>query len=463
MNALIGGLLAVLTAAVAFAEWGAGDVFWWMADALVLPLLALLAVGATRSGKLFLVVGGCLSLAAFGLRGDGLSLLDHALQSAAFIAAFFTALATLRNVSASSASIAHAGRFLAQQPPGRRYLALTLGGQLFGLLLNYGALVLLGGLAEANARTEPDAEIRRHRIRRMLLAIQRGFVATLPWSPIAFAMAISTSVIPGADWADAALPCLVSGLIVASVGWAMDSIFKPKLSRPAPTRRPPEGSWSLIWPLIFLLFVLTVGVISFQMLGDVRTVAAVMVVVPLLSLAWLIAQKPDPGPDGASLATRLIARVQNYLTLDLPGYRSELLLLMMAGFIGSLGGKLLLPVMATSGVDLSVAPAWLLLLGLVWVIPLTGQIGMNPILSVSLIGPLLPAAADMGVAPADIILAITAGWALSGASSPYTATTLLIGSMGGVSAEHVGRTWNGAYTLVCGVALSGWVLVNVAT
>ncbi|MGD1870888.1 MAG: hypothetical protein ACFB0F_15530, partial [Neomegalonema sp.] len=120
MNALIGGLLAVLTAAVAVAEWGGGYVFWWTADALVLPLLALLAIGATRSGKLFLVVGGCLSLAAFGLRADGLSLLDHALQSAAFIAAFFTALATLRNVSASSASIAHAGRFLAQQPPGRR-------------------------------------------------------------------------------------------------------------------------------------------------------------------------------------------------------------------------------------------------------------------------------------------------------------------------------------------------------
>ncbi|MEO0719688.1 MAG: hypothetical protein AAFZ06_12550, partial [Pseudomonadota bacterium] len=86
-----------------------------------------------------------------------------------------------------------------------------------------------------------------------------------------------------------------------------------------------------------------------------------------------------------------------------------------------------------------------------------------PIRETDRIGPLLPAAADMGVAPADIILAITAGWALSGASSPYTATTLLIGSMGGVSAEHVGRTWNGAYTLVCGVALSGWVLVNVAT
>ena len=41
----------------------------------------------------------------------------------------------------------------------------------------------------ANARQEANAEIRRHRLRRMLLAIQRGFVSTLTWSPLAVSWA----------------------------------------------------------------------------------------------------------------------------------------------------------------------------------------------------------------------------------------------------------------------------------
>ena len=56
--------------------------------------------------------------------------------------------------------------------------------------------------------------------------------------------------------------------------------------------------------------------------------------------------------------------------------------------------------------------------------------------------------------PTAMIIAITGGWALGGASSPFTATTLLIGGLGGVSAAHVGLRWNGLYTLICGALIS---------
>jgi len=104
-------------------------------------------------------------------------------------------------------------------------------------------------------------------------------------------------------------------------------------------------------------------------------------------------------------------------------------------------------------------PAWVVLVAIVWIIPLTGLIGMNPILSVSLMAPLLPHAEAMGVTPAAIIVAITSGWALGGASSPYTATTLLVGNIAKVSAWRVGVSWNGVYTLLSGLLLSGWVVV----
>ncbi|MGI9401312.1 MAG: hypothetical protein ACR2O0_08670, partial [Rhizobiaceae bacterium] len=153
----------------------------------------------------------------------------------------------------------------------------------------------------------------------------------------------------------------------------------------------------------------------------------------------------------------IASRASYYFSKDLPQYRGELVLLMMAGFIGTLGSELLVPVLDRSGADFSAVPGWLLLIGLVWFIPLTGQFGMNPILTVSLIAPLLPEAASIGVSPAAMVTAITAGWALGGASSPYTATTLLVGSFGGISATHVGIKWNGSYTIICAVLLSAWV------
>ena len=201
-----------------------------------------------------------------------------------------------------------------------------------------------------------------------------------------------------------------------------------------------------------LLAIIVVSVAVLHGLTGIRIIGVVMLVVPLLSLAWIAGQNAD----GRPLAT-MSRRALAFATTELPSYRSEIVLLMMAGFIGTLGSFLLAPLMARSGIDLTGIPAWQILVALVWIVPLAGQIGMNPILSVSLIAPILPEAAAMGVSPSDIVVALTAGWALGGISSPYTATTLLIGSFGKVSALHVGLRWNGVYLLICAAAFQyGW-------
>lgn len=450
-------MLALLLGMMMLDEWHGPAVFGDLAELMVVPLVALLCLHVGWTRRVFVGIALALVTVAAAIRPDWLSMVSAALHTAAFIAAFFTALASLRNASASSASIQTCGRFLAAQPPGRRYAALTIGGQLFGMLLNYGALVLLGTLAEANAAREPDPEIRGHRVRRMLLAIQRGFVSTLSWSPLAFAMAISTTLVPGATWAAAVGPCLVSAVILAGTGWALDTAFKPRLSHPLPPRSRPEGSWASLWPLLALLAIIGATVGGLHLSTGIRATGVVMVVVPALSLCWVAIQNLDDRP--LENATR---RALDYARRDLPAYRGELVLLLMAGFIGTLGSQLLVPLVSEAGIELGALPGWQVLVALVWLIPLTGQLGMNPILSVSLVAPILPPAAAMGVSPADVIVAITAGWALSGASSPYTATTLLIGALGKESARTVGLKWNGVYTLICGVLLSLWVALQAA-
>jgi hypothetical protein len=449
---LTGIVLLAITAFVILFEWSGNTACKFPAAVGVVAFVIASTPRVSWSRRVFILTALALTISACVTRADWLAITSSALNSAAFIAAFFTALTSLRSASASSPAIEKCGHFLAEQPPGRRYIALTIGGHLFALVLNYGSISLLGNLAEASARREPNDEIRQHRVRRMMLAIQRGFVSTLPWSPLTFAIAISTSLVPGASWANALGYCLVSALILAGLGWAIDTIFKPRLSVPVPSRQKPRGTWASLLPLLALLALLVTIVGALHFTTGIRAVGVVMLVVPIISISWIALQNSASNP-----VKRTSFQIARYTALDLPSYRSELVLLTMAGFIGTMGSKLLSPIVVTSGIDLTTLPNWLVLIALVWIIPLAGQIGMNPILSVSLIAPLLPTAAAMGITPAALVTALTAGWALSGASSPFTATTMLVGNIARVSAWRVGLSWNGAYTVLSALTLSAWV------
>jgi hypothetical protein len=454
VNRTLGWLLTLLLSLVILSDWWLGRSIIWLIIPPFLLIVALLFWQVTWPRRAFVLVAGVLTLISVIRNDDWMATVEQGVATAAFIAAFFTALTSLRHAAETSPDIRACGRFLSQQPPGRRYAALTAGGHLFALLLNYGSIALLGSLAVANAKEEPDPEIRHHRTRRMLLAIQRGFLSSLPWSPLSFAMAISLALVPQATWSGAVLPAIGNVLILAGVGWSLDTIFKPRLKTRAAPRRTPEGGWSTVLPLLKLLAVLGVLTLALHLLTGIRVVGLVMVVVPLIALGWTALQaRQDP-----TLAAPL-TRARQYFTGNLPNYRAELILLMMAGYIGTVGARLLAPLVEGAGLDLTQVPIWVLLVSFVWIIPLTGQLGMNPILTVSMIAPLLPDAASLEVTPTALIVAITAGWSLSGASSPYTATTMLIGSYGGLSARRVGLVWNGGYTLASALVLSGWVLL----
>jgi hypothetical protein len=437
--------------------FGLGEerVFFLGAGLSVVVFLLLNTLKVRWSRQIFVVTGLLLFIIALATRPDWMALTERALKSGAFVAAFFSALAAVRSAAGSSEDIRRCGRFLADQPPGRRYLALTLGGHLFGIILLYGSITLLGSLAETSARGEQNEEIRRIRTRRMLLAIQRGFIATLCWSPLTFSLAITTSIVPGASWGGVVGFGAVSAFLLAGTGWALDSIFKPKLSGPRPKRGPADNHWEKLAPLLILLTLLMGLVGALHYTTGLRTAAAVMLVVPILSFAWIMLQVRGSAKFRGAYAAR---RAKRFVEAELPAYRPELVLLVMAAFIGTLGSGLLGPWMAESGLDFTSVPVWLLLLVLLWLVPVTGQLGMNPILAVSLIGPLIPEAAAFGLSPNVVVLAIIAGWALSGASSPFTATTLMVGALGKVSALHVGWRWNLSYTLVSGLLLSIWVL-----
>lgn len=459
MSGRISGVLLLLTACTTIAfEWSGQPVFVLASGVCVGGFLLISAPLVGWQPRGFLLAGVVLALAAYVTRTDWQELVFAAIRAGSFIGAFFFSLSWLRNAAATSPAIERCGVFLSEQPPGRRYVALSLGGHLFGLVLSYGAISLLGGLATGSAAREADPGIKEIRTRRMLMAVQRGFVTTLCWSPLAFAIAISTSLVPGASWAAAAVPCLVSSLILAVLGWLIDRIVKTRAIMPPKPHQPPKDAVRIMAPLFALLAILMVCVSGLIWATGLRAVAAAMVFVPVLSLTWIAVQERRPaGRSGAGAWGGMWARGVDYVTGELLSHRTEVVVLTMAGFIGTLGAGLIAPLVAQSGMDLTAIPAWMLLVSLVWLIPVTGQLGMNPILSVSLFAPLLPDPAAIGVSATAYIVAITAGWSLGAASSPYTASTMIASSFGGVSARYLGVIWNGPFTLLGAVLLSVWV------
>ena len=438
-----------LIALQAVVEWTAIEVLQSPVALLGLALVPFLALEAGLVGWLFLAVAAAVTLGLMRQTPDWTDTVLRALQTAGFYAAFFCSLSLLRNVSQSSPSMERAGTYLARQPPGRRYMALTVGAHVFALIHNYGAIQLLGGLSLASAKTEPDAEIRRIRIRRMMLAIQRGFISSLPWSPLSFSVAIAVSVIPGTSWGQLLLPGIVTGILYFGTGWAMDTIFKPKVSGGRKAVQLDPGRWTALLPLGLLLLIMLAAILAVELALHIRVIGVVLVVIPLISLIWLRMQ----GREGFG------QRLRDYAVVEINSYKHEILLLMSAGYIGITASVLVGPWMRAANLDLASLPAWVVLLTMLWVLPLMGQIGANPILSLSLIGPLLPAPEAIGIAPSALALSMICGWILTGITSPFTATTLLIARFGGIKAWQVGWVWNRGFFCAAMALLSAWVLL----
>jgi hypothetical protein len=453
-SSLAGFLPAGVVFLMVLFEYTGNSVFALVASVLAVIAVAIFSFGVRASRVVFVLIAIALVLWAALTNAGWMTATALAAQRGAMVMALFTALTAIRNAAISAPAIVECGRFLARQRSGLRYTALTVGGHLFALVLLYGSISLLGTLATESTAREPDPEIRKQRTRRMMIAIQRGFASTLCWSPLGFSMIISVSVVPGASWSAAALPGLVSALMMLVIGWGLDALYKPQVK---PNTRPLETErWvTQLRPLLVLLGLVLVGVALLHSVAGVEVIGAVMSLVPLIAILWIAMQQP---PVGLTRSVNVRQRALLFVTRELPNYRGEIVLLFMAGFIGSLGAFLLVPLVQAQALDLTTIPPWIIVAAMVWIIPVTGQLGMNPILAVSLLVPILPSPEVMGIPPTAMVVAITGGWALSGATSPFTASVMLAASLGGVSPLRAGLGWNGVYILAAGAALTLWAL-----
>lgn len=410
---------------------------------------------------LFMALTG-IGLVGVAIAADPLALFLAAWRRGADYGAFFLALSSLRDAAETSKLVRRCGQHLVAQPPGRRYAALTGGGHLFGIILSYGAIELLGAMVmRANTLQAAGGSeaTRTLRTRRMLMAIYRGFAVMNCWSPLNLMTAVVSTAVPAAPMRLLLPVAFVVSIGMAAIGWLEDRLSAARLltSRTAGPRPRTLESWSIHIPIIALVgLVMLLAELGSIVLG-VSLVAAVTLIVPLVGLAWAIGQAwtfvttANPIRRTAAILERRVGRFFRRI----PNFRSEATVLAGSGFMGvAVGGAL--PAAGLAPFIAHLPPISVPLLVPVILIA-TGQLGLNPVAVIALLGAAMPNPAAFGITPAVLAFACMLGWGLAVNMTPMSASAITTARWAGVSPWTVSTAWNATFTF--SALLLSWVAI----
>lgn len=367
-----------------------------------------------------------------------------AIDRSAFFTFFLTSLAVLRESAKSSPLVRRCGTVLVNQPPGRRYLLLSFGSHLFSVMLNIGALNVLGTMVRGAVRpghTPEEKRIAEIRLRRMLTATLRGFCAVPLWAPTSVTMLLVLSGIPDLTWEQfAPLGLLWAGLFIL-LGAILDRVSYPQRAFK------PSGNSNLaqLIPLVILVALIPSVAYMVSRLADISLFSALLMCAPVIGVAWLFFQY------GRCKFTKRLSLLGRRITRSFPAtftnQRNEVVLFASSGFIGVILIPLIDPQAASSLlVQAGISGAGLMIL-VSMIMLVFAFIGVNAIITVTLMLGILQQLPNLEVSAMVQASVISITWGLFAGASPFTASLRFISAFSGVSALRLGVGWNGPFSL----------------
>lgn len=426
-------------------EAGAG-LAWSISSAIgLVGFVGLQWSGITRVYRGFFFLACGLGVGLWGSERLTVPELAEAIDRAAFFSLFLTSLAVLRESASTSRLVRQCGEVLVDQPPGRRYLLMSFGAQLFGVMLNVGSLNVLGNMVQRGVkpgRTEEQQRIAGIRLKRMLTATLRGFSSALIWTPTSVTMLLVLSGIPELTWEEYAPMGLVWSTLFILLGAVLDRFSYPRRN----LGYGKGGSLTRLIPLVALvaLFPIIAFVVSRGTGFDLF--AALLICAPFIGTTWIGLQYRRAG---FWTACRLLGRrIVRSFPSTFTGQRNEVTLFASSGFIG----VVLIPLIDPEHVSqwlkmLHIGEAGLMVLVSLLILVFS-FVGISAIVTVTvLLGVIqnMPEIAIPAMVQASVI-AIT--WALFAGASPFTASLRFISRYAGTSPLRFGIIWNGAFTVL---------------
>ncbi|MCB8890723.1 hypothetical protein GEV37_16540 [Halomonas malpeensis] len=371
----------------------------------------------------------------------------------AFFATFVVALGMMRLPAYRSPLVRRCGQAMLLQPPGRRYPILSFGSMLFGIILNIGVLNVFAAMIEKSNTLEVAQGrvwVRQARQRRMMLALLRGFALAPLVSPMGMGVAVVLSSIPQITWPALAPYIFSAAGLMFLAGWAVDY-----LTGPHPPANQAQAVPSLA-PLLRFSALLT-GVVALVVviawLLQVRLPVGALLGAPASALVWLAWQRRRLG---SACLPAAVTTAHRQLPWLLSPSANEIVVLGGAGYLG----HLCVGVLDTHTLAplLKVVEGWGALNAVLAMLAVLGlaQLGVNPIVTVTLLAGILPALDIQGLSPVLIAAALMVGWALALMSSPMTASMLILSRFTGISPLCIGYRWNGRFMLAVVPLLTAW-------
>lgn len=375
---------------------------------------------------------------------EGAVLLE-ALGRMLFLAALIAVLGTLRSAASMAPEVAQAGAFLTGQPASRRYIALNTGGHLFGVLINFGGLALLLDMAtramKSEASMQLSPELREVKLKRMSLAIVRGFGMISLWSPLGFATNAILITLPGISYVEFGPLGFAMSLVFVAVGWGYDQIERWRLGTTGTARpSPPVGAWKGAVILLVHVVVLGASVFILHEVTPLSFQQGLILVVPSYALLWAAGSRRSAP---ISAIRQALATTVNRL----PNSAGEIGVFAAAGFLSVMLLALIpVDVLRMYIADLGLGPISLAL-GLSLSIVFFAMLGINPIVTASVMGAIVSQLAVPGLSNTAIALAITGGWTAVIGLSPFITTIILCSGIIERPVWRIGLIWNGMYCL----------------
>jgi hypothetical protein len=431
-------------------------------------LVVFVLVGQARLGlreRYLLALAAAATLAALVLSDAPWELMQRGLGQATFLAAFMLLLALLRDGAVTSPSVLALGKYLTRRPPGQRYLAIHTGSHALGMILNFGALSLLGPLIQRGTETDAkdNPELAQWRLQRQMSALARGFSWIIAWSPTAVTQALVVSVVTGSK----AFAVASIGLVVAAggllIGWGADRITgkraRASLASHDALPRPdleafgfPATAFARFAAVCLALATISGALIVFT---GARVIPALMLASPIVTAAWVWVQFSNSG-NGLS---DVLARARHIATASIPAGSPEAVTLSAAGYIGIVAAGLANAPALAGWIGIDGWPPLAAYVAMMTLVPLASNLAAPPMLTVTFFGSLYSALPASHLDPSVLAASMALGWALNLTASPFGATALILGRITGIPGTTLSWKWNTGFTL----AMWLWAVTVLAT
>tara|TARA_R110002111_G_scaffold262175_1_gene337268 strand:- start:22012 stop:23286 length:1275 start_codon:yes stop_codon:yes gene_type:complete len=409
-----------------------------------------------RTFQFFVLLAVGLALALWFMDYVTLAELATAIDRAAFFTFFLTSLAVLREAAGSSPLVRRCGTVMVNQPPGRRYLLMSVGSHLFSVMLNIGALNVLGTMVKRAINygdTEEQRRIANIRSRRMLTAVLRGFSGIPLWSPTSVTMLLVMSAIPSLQWERyAPVGLLLAGLFILW-GALLDRISYPQRAvTPGANHR-----LHYLIPLVLLVAVIPSSASVVSAITGLKLFSALLICVPFIGVIWISYQYRRAKP--RLNAALIVRRISRSFPVTFTNQRNEVALFTSSGFIGVILIPLVDPVWINDWLQhANIGDAWLMIM-ISLTILLSSLIAINPMITVTLILGVLQELPNLTISPTIQVAVISLTWAVFSGMSPFTAALRFISSFSNVSPVVFGLVWNGVFNLTVLLTLYAMLLI----